>query len=988
MDTLQFLQAILPASGPYYIAHFDGIKPYLQHTAMPSLEAMANTIKSFDAKGYTVYHACASIKAAHVMLPDPKKPGEMKKYYRVAENLGRMKSFWVDIDCGEDKADEGKGYAKKSEARDAIVKFCGGVGLTLPMMVSSGNGLHCYWPLTKDIGPNSWRAVATAFKALLAEHGVLADPTRTADASSILRPAGSTHRKGDPKPVKVLYAGQGEVTPEAFRDVVGSAGVSTLSPLVSEVPAFLRGITVSGNALAEHAKYDGPPSSAAVVAEKCAQLRAMRDTKGCVEYPIWFKSLGIIKHCSEGLALAQEWSSEGPGYSEYATEKKYDDWNTGPATCASFFADNPKGCDGCVYRENDGSFKKTSPIQLGLTMPEAAPAQVLQIQLPTAAAPVTIEIPEKPDGFQWDDEKLVRYLVNKDGDLEWHTLTEAHFYVYGWAVDENKAFHASARLHQPRGGIVEFDIPMSATAAPGDLLKELSKRSIMPVNTKDSGTHMLAYVRDSINKIKAEAGELSTLRAFGWNNERDGFLMGDVLYGTDGSVRKVRLGANATTLSEVVFPPRRGALENYVNAVNFVYAREGMEPLQYAYANAFGSLLTPFSGETLYKGVMFAITGGRTARGKTTVANAALYAFGDAARMTHTKSSTINARYGFMGTHGNMPLLFDEFTDIDPSELSEWAYSISEGRDKSRMQAGTGGVGLARSSEWAMAPYVTANTDLHERLSEHRGNTDAEAMRIIQLSIDKYALPQLDPNQVSQALNVMGMNSGHAGEVFVKHIVSNKAAVEQLIFDKMIVAAKHLTAPGHRYYRAHMACTLAAMDLLCQLGLVAFNYQAVEAFAVSMMSEMCATVAETNTVDLEDTLSRMINGLSPRILSTYGYYTSSRVAPEEVRVYHEVVGRYVIGNQQTDALYHNTLMLSRAAVRNWCTQERVDFSEVIGAAQTRGAMKDLNARMTLTRGTTAAGSAMPCIMLDMSKLDDANLLPQLKAVNNQLAQVI
>jgi hypothetical protein len=981
MDTLAFLQAIMPANGPYLIAHFDGAKPYLQHTAMPSLELMAKTIKGFDEKGYTVYHACSSYKGAHVMLPDPKKPGEMKRYYRVAENLNRVRSFWIDIDCGEDKADAGKGYAKKSDARDAIVKFCNDVGLKLPMMVSSGNGLHCYWPLTKDIGPNGWRAVASAFKAALAEHGVLADPTRTADASSILRPVGSTHRKGEPKPVKMLYAGQGEMTPEAFRDIFSSASVSTLTAGVSEVPAFLRG-AASGNGLAEHAKYDGPPSSAVVIAEKCAQLRAMRDTKGCVEYPIWFKSLGVIKHCTEGLALAQEWSAEGPGYSEYATEKKYDDWNTGPATCASFFADNPKGCDGCVYRENDGAFKKTSPIQLGLTMPEAAPAQTLQVQLPTAAAPVTIEIPEKPDGFQWDDEKLVRYLVNKDGDLEWHTLTEAHFYVYGWAIDENKAFHASARLHQPRGGIVEFDIPMAAVASASDLMKELSKRSIMPVNTKDSGTHIMAYVRESINKIKVEAAELSTLRAFGWTPERDGFLMGDVLYGTDGSVRKVRLGANATTLSEVVFPARRGSLENYVNAVNFVYARDGMEPLQYAFANAFGSLLTPFSGETLYKGVMFAITGGRTARGKTTVANAALYAFGDASRMTHTKSSTINARYGFMGTHGNMPLLFDEFTDIEPAELSEWAYSISEGRDKSRMQAGSNGVGLAKSSEWAMAPYVTANTDLHDRLAEHRGNTDAEAMRIIQLSIDKYALPQLDPNQVSQALNTMGMNAGHAGEVFVKHLVSNKAAVEHLVFDKMLVAAKHLTSAGQRYYRAHMACTLAAAQLLCDLGLVAFNYHAVEQFAISMMTDMSETVAETNTVDLEDTLSRMINALAPRILTTYGYYTSSRVAPEEVRIYNEVAGRYVIGNQQTDNSFHNVLMLSRPAVRNWCTTERIELSEVLGAAAARGALKGDSVRMTLTRGTTAAGSAVPCVLLDMSKLDDANLLPQIQAVSN------
>ena len=60
------------------------------------------------------------------------------------------------------KAAEGKGYATKVEAAAAIRGFCLTNGFPAPMIVDSGGGIHCYWPLTRTIGPNSWRTMARA----------------------------------------------------------------------------------------------------------------------------------------------------------------------------------------------------------------------------------------------------------------------------------------------------------------------------------------------------------------------------------------------------------------------------------------------------------------------------------------------------------------------------------------------------------------------------------------------------------------------------------------------------------------------------------------------------------------------------------------------------------------------------------------------------------------------------------------------------------
>jgi hypothetical protein len=69
--------------------------------------------------------------------------------------------------------------------------------------------LHIYWPLSAEITPEDWRPVATALKRLTNAHGLLADPARTSDTTSVLRPVGSWNRKGaQERPVELLRDAQ------------------------------------------------------------------------------------------------------------------------------------------------------------------------------------------------------------------------------------------------------------------------------------------------------------------------------------------------------------------------------------------------------------------------------------------------------------------------------------------------------------------------------------------------------------------------------------------------------------------------------------------------------------------------------------------------------------------------------------------------------------------------------------------------------------
>ncbi len=186
----KFLSAVLPDRGTYFAAHKNRAGGFI-HTPCKDIDDLILEVTELDEEQCDVYFACASFKQENVV----DEGGKIT--HRTADNAGWAKSFWLDIDCGEDKAAKGAGYRTTDDAEVALVKFTEAVGLPMPMLVSSGGGLHCYWPLEETISKEGWKPTADKLKSLTkcAEIELLADPTRTADIASILRPIGTHNWK-------------------------------------------------------------------------------------------------------------------------------------------------------------------------------------------------------------------------------------------------------------------------------------------------------------------------------------------------------------------------------------------------------------------------------------------------------------------------------------------------------------------------------------------------------------------------------------------------------------------------------------------------------------------------------------------------------------------------------------------------------------------------------------------------------------------------
>lgn len=974
MNTLEFLQAILPEHGIHYLALFKEGYKFPAHKVYTDLEMMADAIDNMaGSTSLSIYHACATYRQAFIEIESGEKT---KRKYRIPENWDRAKAFWVDLDCGEDKHTKGQGYLTKRDAAIAIDKFSVEVGWPKPMLVDSGNGVHAYWPLTKDIAHDKWVKLAKALKATLHHCGVIADPTRTADFASILRPAGSVNRKnGEAKPVAVKRQGSSS-EPAALASTIQKYMVENGVKLIKETPKREFVSDLNSDLTAHLPQYPDLPVDANMVADKCGQVAAMRDTQGDVGYEHWRGVIGILKHCENGETFAEQWSArrEETGHSQLDWDIRYESWAAGPTTCEFFETNGCGACEGCPMQ---GKIK--TPLVLGRQMPENK--ETVEEVVTEEGTQVQTQIPALISGYTYSNGVMARLLQDREGVLQPHPFSTILFYPTTRIRTEEGTYRIGLRMHMPNHKVRDFDMPTEAMASQTDMLRSMAKYELMQSNHKDAGTHMAAYLRDQLEALKRSVEEVNTLTSFGWRPDMSGFLVGDRLYHKDGSMRKVLVSSGAGKFAPHL-PAAKGTLERYAAALNYMYNREGAEHWQYAVCSGWGSILTPF-GEELYKGLLVALTGGDSGKGKTTACYASLYAFGNAEKMTLKSEDgfTQNGLWAYLGAFNNVPVLLDELTNMDGPTFSSVAYGISRGEEKVRMTSKGGVVDFAKTATWRMSPFVTGNRDFHGLLATNQANSQAEAVRLIQIQVDRYPVVQLHRDQqvendmVQSAMDAMKANAGAAGEALLRYVVCNQRQLADEVRDMMNRLAEHIPGTKYRFYRNHGACTLVIAKLAKQLGIIDFDLEKLFTFTVTMLSDLAETVAATNTVSTEDAFSRFMASVSSRILVTQEFRNRQEKAGPETprnRVQGVIAGRFVLGNNNCKT-YAGHIMINQKEARDWCMANRVDFNAMMDSLERAGALVKRHDKVTLTRGTDVPLVQARCFVVDSTKLDTAAL---------------
>lgn len=208
--TARFLERLWPGKGHQFIVTQDPRSSAFHTHPVANAQIAAGFVSEWSVKGLNVFHACSAYATVR---------------QRTKENVSSVKAFWLDIDCGANKAETGKGYATQTEALAALNTFCAAASLPLPNYeINSGYGAHAYWILDKAIGLLLWQEFAGLFKKLTLALGLKADPSRTADAASLMRTPGGMNHKGEtPIPVTVIRSDDADIPVQSLLDAINAA---------------------------------------------------------------------------------------------------------------------------------------------------------------------------------------------------------------------------------------------------------------------------------------------------------------------------------------------------------------------------------------------------------------------------------------------------------------------------------------------------------------------------------------------------------------------------------------------------------------------------------------------------------------------------------------------------------------------------------------------------------------------------------------------
>ena len=980
MNTADFFRLVLPANGVYYA--IEQRTRGMKHIPCHSVENLAAEVAKIDAKGGTAYFACAAYK-------QDTAPSDKTKY-RIEDNQRAAKSFWLDIDVSPEKAAKGDGYETKEEAGAALAAFCRAHAIPYPLVVGSGGGLHCYWPLHEEIDVLTWKKIAGNLKQLCAAHdgscGLRADPTRTADFSSILRPVGTTNRKdpANPRPVK-LGRVAASIPNEDFINPLNQAYIKAFGnefnkgldwkkhvkdpndPLANP-PAYVAAASASGIAALPSSDV---PASAEAVANHCQQVRACRDSKGAsVNYKHWFDVLGIVKHCTEGLELAVRWSEgrvEGTHTNTVNDAPfKYESWNSGPATCERFEADNPGGCKGCPHQ---GRIK--SPIVLGFEAKAAAVApEAVAPEAVAPAAPVTAPAPRAVvahetnlSKWQWVGNSLCRFTPAKgDEPAGWEPFTNTFFKAVANVEDIHGGMHAGFQSWTNNGVKTAVVVGSIAGTGGAELVGWLSEKLGVIMNDNPKAQRLAhSYLKDQIEYIRGKAKAQLTYDSFGWKfdktGKRIGFLIGDDFFAMDGSEHRSLLCGSAATLDKHF--TARGSQAEWTRAVNAIYNRPGMEPYQYAICSMLGSVLTPFCDED-YSGIPMALTSSDTSKGKSTAGWTGMSCFG------WPKNLLVNGKDGYTtlagvektATFQHMPMLFDEMTDVKPEDLGILLYCLSNGKARDRLTMKSGDAVLNESKTWKLQSLITANTDMTAAVASLRGNTLAQAVRLIEIDVNIPTAPDLPKSEITELTAAIWHNCGHTGRALVKHVIAHEASVQAMmdslaskLGDKSI-----LSNSAYRFYREHFRTTIVTATLCKKLGLFDFDVQALVTWSVNMFNTRVANVKDMNTLPPSTAFDTLVIDLMERIIATDDYRLDGDGRGKELvnPVRGGIAGRLIRGGSGKDPesiALAGRLMLSTRAMRDWCAKAQIAPKEII-AELTRLGVFGGEKTFLLGRGTT------------------------------------
>ena len=806
MTPLEFLAVVLPSAGlgKYCVVELN----QKQHAYADTIEELAPYINDWNNYKYDIFFAVATF-------------GES----RGADDAQYIKSFFIDLD----------GYSSKKEAGlalDTFMKSTGFDALGTPWIVSSGGGLHCYWPLTDAIPVGIWKPIAENLKRLAAQEHFKIDMTVTADAARILRVPGTQNFKKKyrlPRPVKILQEGDLFNLADFSKIIYDKVEAPAPTPVAKPTPTNIAGQRPKSLQTASQVKLiQDSYTLFGNFENQCGQVQdyiatAQEDGKE----PIWRGLLSWAKVCEDGDDKAIWLSDMHP----YPHDRMYQKLNEikGPYACIKMDSENPGICEKCPHWG-----KITNPLILGREIKTdntakeipLTPVQMVEFDeteldveesyepeeeesLPLAPS---VTRPEPPRGYSYGEHGGV-YCTRSEEDETTGKKTKKNIQIleYDFFVVDLLKTETEHLIHmaacKPKG-VKTLNFPQKSIVSSVETLKWLAAENIL---SSFGGYDKVLYEYVSACARQASTTKEPIVVPFqcGWQADNS-FVYNNRVFTKDGRETRVpmpgleNINRNTTPAGDL------GVWQQLWKTI-FV-DKPNMETALAICLDSFGSPLMRF---TEYEGFVWHIGSRWSGTGKSLVLSAKAGVWGHPLRYRTGKSTSLVTLQQRAGLLNSMPLLIDEITSTQRNNM-EWAptfiFDFAEGQGKERMEAGANKERV-NNSVWRTTCTMTSNEKLTDYMAGARKHSsNGELLRMLEWTPHV----KLEWTKEERAILLeIKRNYGVAGEAWVRWLVRNQKTADEVVqkIHKHLKKALNFT-DDERYWHAGCTVIVAAAVLL------------------------------------------------------------------------------------------------------------------------------------------------------------------------------
>ena len=921
----QFYEKALPKQGVYCVSGIEQESKKITNRFAETLEDVFKQIEKIKKQGLNTYVALGSFDG----------------FSRKADNGLFYRSFFIDLDCGEDKAAEGKGYANKDDALVALEKFLEESELPPPIVLDSGTGIHAYWLLEEDVPVAEYIPYAEKFKSYVLAR-IKADAAVMADVARIMRcPETLNYKTDPPSESKFLSDDMPTYSFDAFKEFLGEAELAP-DDVLAHVKKGLDEETRKALNMDNFKYVFAEIAEKSLTGTGCNQIRYMLEEPNSVTRNLWAGGLTIAVHCEDGATAIHQMSEDYENYNYDETEKTAHSFNA-PRTCDWFYKEDPSKCEGCPHR---GRIK--TPIVLGKEFQIAAsPSKEDTVwQAPTAE-----EVPTFPDflkpfarGMYGGIYFMPPPKVDKKGVVHNQVpiqILPYDLYPVQRLYSKIDGECLTMRLVLPNDGKREFLLPMKYVYAQEEFRKIMTSNGVMPQT--DHVPHLMNYViKWEQYMISFQKAEMMRMQ-MGWTEPKfDGewdkraFVIGNSEVTASGEIIKSAASPMVRMIARHLKPV--GSFDKWKAAAQELNRHE-LEVHAFGMLCGFGSPLMEYMSTS---GVVLCLTGG-SGNAKTGAMYAGLSIFGNPKELS-VFDATDNGMTGrYLGLHSLM-LGIDEISNKDGKVLSQLIHKISHGKAKIRMQAS---VNAEREYEQsaALIALFTSNHSIYGKLEAEKANPDGEAARVVEFMVKKPNILQGEMGGTlgRQIFDTFRTNFGHAGFPYIQEALrlGDNYIEDRIGFWREKFVKDFGNDNTYRFYENLITAAMAGGDIATSAGLIDLGLDRIYDDTVNRMIHVRENIIKVNKIDYESILGDFMNMHLPNTLVI-----------KDGKMTYEPRGQLVARCVSEESLYQ----VSKTKLKEYLQQKHINVPEFEDYMKQKNILVDTK-KVRLSSGWKSTGNA-------------------------------